>query len=187
MRRRGPHHERLGDRRRMKRLAPEHRRELRSMKQVAKLGFRIGQALSVRRAVRTRPDAPAGGNDHDHSSFRRGNAPEFFEQRVRAVRRLQRMSEQQPVDGAIRQRQHLRVDERRRATSGFRPDRDALFSGHQGQASARAVAESVEIGRAVTHRGDRRGRRCYPSAHGSRARSACGRRRREASRRSSAN
>ena len=153
-RRRGPHHEGPRDRRRIKRLAPEDRRELRPMKQVAKLGFRIGQALPVRRAVRARPDAPAGGNDHDHSALRRGNAPQFFKQRVRPIGRLQGVSEQQPVDGAVRQRQHLRVDERRGATPGFRPDRDALFRGHQGQASASAVAESFEIGRAITDRGD---------------------------------
>ena len=73
------------------------------------------------------------------------------------------MREQEPVDAAIRQRKHLRVDERRRATPGFRPDRDALFSGHQGQASASAVAESVEIRRAVTYCGDREAGAAIPA------------------------
>ena len=185
-RRRGPHHEGPVDRRRIKRLTPEDRREVRPMKQVAKLRFRIGQALPVWRAVRPRPDAPAGGNDHDHSSLRRGDAPQFFKQRVRPIGCLQGVSEQQPVDRAVGQRQHLRVDQRRGATPGFRPDRDALFRGHQGQASASAVAKSFEIGRAITHRGDGEAERCCPSAPGSRARSACGRRCRGASRRSSA-
>ena len=147
----------------MQRLAPEDRRELRALKQVAKLGFRIGQALSVGRAVGARPDAPSGGDDHDHSSLRRSNAPGFFEQRVRPIGRLQGVSEQKPVDGTVRQRQHLRVHERRGATSGFRPDRDALFCGHQGQAAASAVAESVEIRRAVTQCGDRKAGAAIPA------------------------
>ncbi len=154
-RRGGPHHEGPRDRRRIKRLAPENRREIRSMQQVAKLRFRIGQALAVRGAVRARPDAAAGGNDHDNSALRRGDAPQFFKQRVRPIGRFQGVSQQQPVDGAVRQRQHLRIHQRRGATPRFRPDRDPLFSGHQGQASASAVAESFEIRRAITHRSDR--------------------------------
>ena len=111
------------DRRRIKRLAPEDRREIRPMEQIAQLRFRIGQALPIRRAVGARPDAPAGGNDHDDSPLRRGDAPQFLEQRVRPVGRLQRVGEQQPIDAAVGQRQHLRVHERGRATSCSRPDR----------------------------------------------------------------
>ena len=185
-RRRGPHHERPGDRRRMKRLAPEDRRELRPLKQVAKLGFRIGQALSVRRAVRARPNAPAGGHDHDHSSLRRGNAPQFFEQRVRPIGRLQ--ARERATAGRW-SRQAAATFAHRRA-----PRRNAPLPARSRRPVRRASRPGIGerrrgIGRDRARRNPprrSRGRRCYPSAHGSRARSACGRRCRGASRRSSA-
>jgi hypothetical protein len=72
-------HERPPDRRRVKRLAPEDRREVRTVEQVAQLRLRIRQPLSVWRAIRARPDPATRRNNHDNSPFWRGNAPQLFE------------------------------------------------------------------------------------------------------------
>ena len=163
-RRRGPHHERPGDRRRMKRLAPEHRRELRSMKQVAKLGFRIGQALSVRRAVRARPNAPAGGHDHDHSSFRRGNAPQFFKQRVRPIRGLQR-----GATTAGRWSRQAAATFASTSAAAQRPASGQIATPCSAGIKARHRRAPSRNGRDTARRNlprRSRGRRCYPSAHG---------------------
>src|SRR5271166_3267894 len=74
-RRRGADHEGPGDRWRIKRLAPEDGRELRAVKQIAQLRFRIGQALSIWRAIGARPDAPTRGNDHNNSPLWRSDTP----------------------------------------------------------------------------------------------------------------
>ncbi len=147
---RGANHEGPADRRRVKRLAPEDRREIRTMKQIAQLRFRIGQALSIWRAIGARPDAAARRNDHDNPPLWRGNAPQLLEKRVRPIGRLESVGHQQTVNGAVGQRQHLHVHKGGRATSFSRPDDDALLRGHQGQASASLVAKSFEVGRSIT-------------------------------------
>jgi hypothetical protein len=63
-------HERPPDRRRVKRLAPEDRREVRTVEHVAQLRLR---------AIRARPDPATRRNNHDNSPFWRGNAPQLFE------------------------------------------------------------------------------------------------------------
>src|SRR5271168_731629 len=150
-RRRSADHERPPNRGRVKRLAPEDRRELGAMQEIAQLRLRIGLALAVRRAVGARPDAAARGNDHQDSTLGRGDAPQFLEQRVWPVGRLQSVNQEETIDRAVPQGQHLRVHKGGGATPAARPDHYALLRRHQRQASLGAVPEPVEIRRSVTY------------------------------------
>ena len=91
------------------------------------------------RIVDARPKAAAVGCNRDEPPARRQHAPGFLEHGSGEIRILQAMDEHDPLDGGVRQRQVVLLDQRRDRGTLRRPVDDALAGRHEGEKAFGAV------------------------------------------------
>ena len=150
-------------RRKIERLAPENRRENCVVEQFAQLRPGVWRALAERRAVGAGPYAAPGGHDDDHASLRGRHAPRLFQQRLRPLDRLERVRHEETINGSVRQRKHVRPDERGCASFPLRPHDDPLLRGHQRHAAVGAATKPIQIRQSISERRDRQAGRVLPA------------------------
>jgi len=110
--------------------------------------------VTERRGIEAGPDAATVGNHEQRRAFGRQNAPQFAQHGRRAIGNFEAVGDEQPIDRIVGERELAVLDENRQYRSGGRPYERALGLRHQGHDTARFVAKTAEIGRAVADASD---------------------------------